>query len=101
MEDISSKQDYNKLLSRTKGIVQRKIDSGLYSDNTLWNNILLQIDDIKTNIVDSDQIFDWTEIYNRYSLGKIAIQCFKEDDEMYQLLTKIFFGAVHYQELQE
>lgn len=96
--DNKTKSYYRQIIDSTLSIAEDLVKEG---GSPLWISIVNQIKDIKENVVDSQSITDWEDIYDRYSLGRIALEYFEEDDEMYQRLCDIFGGAVHYNELPE
>ena len=96
--DNKTKSYYRQIIDSTLSIAESQMQE---SGSPLWISIVNQIKDIKENIVDTQTIADWEDIFDRYSLGRIALEYFEEDDEMYQRLCDIFGGAVHYNELPE
>ena len=52
-------------------------------------------------VIENYSFADWEEIHDRYTLGTLAVRDFPEGDEMQLRLCDIFWGAVHYQELEE
>ena len=93
-----TKSYYRQIIDSTLSIAEDHVKE---SGSPLWISIVNQIKDIKENVVDTQSLTDWEDFYDRYSLGRIAIEYFEEDDEMYQRLCDIFGGAVHYNELPE
>ena len=95
--------------NKTKAYYRQIVDSTLViaenhvkeSDSPLWISIVNQIKDIKENVVETQSITDWEDIYDRYSLGRIALEYFDENEEIYKRLCDIFGGAVHYNELPD
>lgn len=96
--DNKTKSYYRQIIDSTLSIAESQMQE---SGSPLWISIVNQIKDIKENVVNTQSITDWEDIYDRYSLGRIALEYFEEDDEMYQRLCDIFGGAVHYNELPE
>ncbi len=93
-----TKSYYRQIIDSTLSIAEDHVKE---SGSPLWISIVNQIKDIKENVVDTQSLTDWEDFYDRYSLGRIALEYFEEDDEMYQRLCDIFGGAVHYNELPE
>lgn len=93
-----TKAYYRQIVDSTLAIAEDHVKE---SESPLWISIVNQIKDIKENVVETQSITDWEDIYDRYSLGRIALEYFEEDDEMYQRLCDIFGGAVHYNELHD
>ena len=94
--------------NKTKGHFQEIVDDTLLlsegmrdiEQNIIWNSIVNQLQDIKVMIIEKQAFSDWEEIYDRYTLGTIAVREFTEGDEMQIRLCDIFWGAVHYSELE-
>lgn len=66
---------------------------------SIWNSIVNQLRDIKEMVIEKQAIAGWEDIYGRYTLGTVAIRELSENDEMQKRLCDIFWGAVHYTEL--
>lgn len=84
---------YKEILEDTLSISKANLEK---YNTSLWQSIVNQLLDIKDNVIEKQLITDWEEIYDRYTLGTIAIQHFNDDDEMRIRLCDIFGGAVHY-----
>lgn len=98
----STKQGYRQLLLDTYSIVEKRIETSSSNDELmLWQDIIYQINDIRVFVTAQNCSRDWKEIYQRYSIGRIAVQCFDENDEMNHRLSDIFYGAVHYREFAD
>lgn len=93
-----TKKYYNQLLTETLVIVDNYI---VKDSSDLWLHIKKQIEDIKCNIVENNFSIDWEDIYDRYDIGRLAIQEFEEGEEIQLRLFDIFGGAVHYNELTD
>lgn len=98
LSEKKTKHHYKEILEETLSISKDNLNK---YNTSLWNSIVNQILDIKENIVQNQTIDDWEEIYDRYTLGTIAIQNFADDDEMQNRLCDIFGGAVHFDELKD
>ena len=93
-----TKAYYREILDSTLEIAEKQLTN---NENPLWISIVNQIKDIKENVVNTQSITYWEDIYDRYSLGRIALDYFDDDDEMQDRLCDIFGGAVHYSELPD
>lgn len=98
LSENKTKRYYKELLEETLSIAS---DNSKKHNTSMWHSIVNQIIDIKENVVQKQIFDDWEEIYDRYTLGTIAIQNFEENDEMQHRLCDIFGGAVHYKEFKE
>lgn len=98
LETEKTKQYYNEILDRAFFLSEERLSK---EQSVLWNSIVNQLRDIKVTIVEKHELSDWEEVYERYSLGSIAVRELPENDEMQALLCDIFWGAVHYDELSE
>lgn len=67
----------------------------------LYDNILMQLHDIKMNVVKLQEITDSEEVFERYSIGAIAVKNIDDSDELQARLCDIFWGAVHYNKLSD
>ena len=102
LEKDYTKARYSQILQETQQIAENKISLNPQTkDLEMWISIIKQIEDIRDKIVESQILFDWDEIYERYSIGAIGLDCFEDDDEMQMRLSDIFHGAVHFQELKD
>ena len=100
LEKDCSKKRFSQILDETQLIVEEKLlETGQSEECELWASILVQIKDIREKIVKTRSLTDWEDIYERYSIGQLGLQCFEYDDEMHMRLCDIFYGAVHYIEL--
>lgn len=90
-----TKMYYLNILENTRQIILNILNQ---EKTPLWNSILSQIEDIQQKI-NNKIIEDWENVYERYSLGTIAVKCFSDNDEMQLRLMDIFFGIVHFNEL--
>lgn len=95
LSDNYTKKYYLNMLESTRQIILNILNQ---EKTPLWNSILSQIEDIQYKIKNKI-IEDWEDVYERYSIGTIAIKCFSENDEMQLRLMDIFFGIVHFNEL--
>lgn len=93
-----TRQYYNKILMRTLFLSEERL---LKEQSVLWNSIVNQLRDIKVMIVEKQVLSDWEDVYERYTIGTIAVREFPENDEMQARLSDIFWGAVHFKELQD
>lgn len=101
LENDYTKNRYSQILNETMLIAEHKLSQNQQDEDIdMWISIKTQIEDIRKNIVESQVLYDWEEIYERYSIGTIGIDCFDESDEMYMRLCDIFHGAVHYSRLK-
>lgn len=101
LEKDYTKVRYLQILNETIQIAEAEILNKSQDENIeMWLSIKAQIKDIRENIVESRTLSDWEEIYERYSIGSLGLQCFDDDDEMHMRLCDIFHGAVHYSELR-
>lgn len=102
LEKQYTKVRYSEILDETQEIAEKELDKHPeenYCD--MWISIISQIIDIRKKIVDSRLLSDWKEIYERYTIGRIGMDFFDEDDEIYLRLCDIFHGTVHYNELAD
>lgn len=95
LSDNYTKKYYLNMLESTRQIILNILNQ---EKTPLWNSILSQIEDIQYKIKNKI-IEDWEDVYERYSIGTIAVKCFSENDEMQLRLMDIFFGIVHFNEL--
>lgn len=95
LSDNYTKKYYLNMLESTRQIILNILNQ---EKTPLWNSLLSQIEDIQYKIKNKI-IEDWEDVYERYSIGTIAIKCFSENDEMQLRLMDIFFGIVHFNEL--
>lgn len=93
-----TKEHYQKIVDETLLISEERLKK---EQLLLWNSIVNQLQDIKLMIIGKQAFSDWEGIYDRYTLGTIAVREFTEGDEMQARLCDIFWGAVHYSELKE
>lgn len=106
-KDLASdktKTHFKEVLRETQQIVEKELEHSEDTDpedKIIWESILAQILDIRSNIVDAPNITDWEAVYERYSIGQIGLQCFDEGEEMQLRLCDIFYGAVHYCEFPD
>ncbi len=101
LENDYTKNRYSQILNETMLIAEHKLSQNQQDEDIdMWISIKTQIEDIRKNIVESQVLYDWEEIYERYSIGTIGLNCFDGNDEMYMRLCDIFYGAVHYHELK-
>lgn len=98
LSNNQTKAYYRQILDSTLDMAENHMNE---SESPLWISIVNQIKDIKENVVNTQSITDWEDIYDRYSLGRIALEYFEDGDEMQERLCDIFGGAVHYSELPE
>ncbi len=90
------KEILNIALNETRLLVERNPEMGIYKV------IYDQLTDIKDNIIIKNKIFTENEIFNKYTLGAIAVKNFDiEHDEYGQKLSDIFGGAVDYHQMPE
>ena len=102
LEKQYSKTRYSQILDETQHIAEHELSLIPQNENSdIWISIISQIKDIREKIVEKHILFDWEEIYERYSIGAIGIEYFDDDDEMHMRLCDIFHGAVHYFELED
>lgn len=100
LEKECSKERYSQILDETQHIAEHELSlSSKGDDSDIWISIISQIVDIREKIVKTHVLSDWEDIYERYSIGAIGIEYFGEDDEMHRRLCDIFYGAVHYDDL--
>ena len=98
LSDNKNKQHYKKIVDDTLLIAEKRLEErNIYP----WNSIENQLKDIQAMVIEQYSFSDWEEVYDRYTLGTLAVQEFPEGDEMQSRLCDIFWGAVHYQELEE
>ena len=98
LSDNKTQQYYKKIVDDTLLLSKKQLEEGeLYP----WNSIVNQLKDIQAMVIENYSFADWEEIHDRYTLGTLAVRDFPEGDEMQLRLCDIFWGAVHYQELEE
>ena len=93
-----TQNSYNQLVNETLIIAENRRS---LEQTTIWNSIINQLRDIKIMVIEKKTFKDWEEIYERYTLGTIAIHEFSEGDEMRTRLCDIFGGAVDYLSMPE
>ena len=98
LEEEKTVQYYSELLNNTLSIAERRLTK---SQSPLWISIVNQLRDIKEKVIVKQIFSDWEDVYERYTLGIIAIREIPENDEMQARLCDIFWGAVHYNELSD
>lgn len=96
--DKETKSNYRKILDATIALVKQRYE---LTQLPLYNNIYVQLLDIKENVVMSSNFVNPDEIDERYSIGAIATKNFSEDGEMQERLYDIFSGACDYNILLE
>ncbi len=102
LESEYTKKRFLEILSETQKIAEVELSKHEYnSQGDIWVSIISQIKDIREKVVEKQLLTDWEDIYERYSIGSIGLQCFDEQDEMRSRLCDIFAGAVHYRELTD
>lgn len=89
-----TKSYYSQLLEETRQIVIRRHDGTI-----IWQSLLSQIEDIQIMIKNGNVSLCWEDIYERYSMGTIAINYFTKEDEMQLRLLDVFYGIVHFDDL--
>lgn len=96
LSENETQKYYQKILNETLIIAE---EHQRIEQNALWNSIVNQLRDIQKMVVEEYSFSDWEDVYERYTLGTIAIQEFLEGDEMQERLCDIFWGAVHYRSI--
>ena len=97
LSEDKTQQYYSELLNETLTIAEKR----LASDNTnLWHSVVNQLRDIQEMIIEKQALQGWEDVYERYTLGTLVVHELSEKDEMYARLSDIFWGAVHYKELE-
>ena len=101
LEKEYSQKRYRQILDETQEIAEYNLSLTADSDESdIWVSIISQINDIRERIIDKQLLYDWEEIYDRFSIGSIGLEYFDDNDEMRLRLCDIFHGAVHYKELE-
>ncbi|MBK2266493.1 MULTISPECIES: immunity protein Tsi6 family protein [Francisella] len=86
----------NLAIKETEAILEKN------SKITLYNSIYNQLLDIQEQIINNNAILSEDELYDRYSLGAIAVKNFSlENDEYAQKLSDSFGGAFDYSSMPE
>ena len=94
--NLNRKKSYYKLILE-EVIKETEIYLNKSPEISLYRMILNQLKDIELNIVKKNNVFSEDELYNRYSLGAIAVKNFDlETDEYGQKLSDIFGGTFDY-----
>lgn len=96
LSENKTKQYYKKIVDDTLSLAEKRLDEG---NHYPWSSIVNQLKDIQVMVVENYSFADWEEIHDRYTLGILAVQEFPEGDEMQSRLCDIFWGVVHYKEL--
>ena len=92
-----TKQNFIILLEETLVLAKKRLEQ---EQTSMWVSIINQLNDIRLNVVEKYAFNDWEEIHDRYTLGNIAARQLSDDDDLQQRLFSIFWGAVHWNELQ-
>ncbi|WP_312076431.1 immunity protein Tsi6 family protein [Chryseobacterium sp.] len=97
--------------NRTKKYYREIINSALLETEKLlkmspeiiiYQSIYNQLADINEKIIKNHIIFSEDELYNRYSLGALAVKNFDLDNDEYaQKLSDSFGGTFDYNEMKE
>lgn len=98
LSNNKTKDYYQKIVNETLFISEERLKE---EHLLLWNSIVNQLKDIKEMVIEQQAFSDWEEVYDRYTLGTISVREFTEEDEMQARLCDIFWGAVHYSELED
>ena len=93
LSDNKTKLHYKEILNETLLIAEEHLS---LEQTTLWNSIVNQLRDIKEKVVEKQTFTGWEEIYDRYTLGAIAVRDFSDNDEMQDRLCDIYSGAIDY-----
>ncbi len=93
-----SKQSYIDLLEETLNNAQHLLER---EQTTFWKSVVNQLKDIQKNVVEQYNFEDWEEVYDRYTIGTIAAKQLPDGNDMQQRLFSLFWGAVHWKELQK
>lgn len=94
--DNKTKANFGLLLDETIITVQKLLKS---APAEIYVVILSELEDIKETIVTLGIPLDEDEIYQRYSLGSIAIKNLESDSDLYKRITTLFYGVSVYSEL--
>lgn len=89
---------YRQILNETIALLKERNHS---NNSVLYQNLLLQLADLKENVVEKQKYAGWEQINNRYTIGAIATKNFDNNDELKLRLCDIFGGAIHYAEFPE
>jgi len=96
LSKIMKKDYFRKILD--EAIIQAKHEFDSYPDIKLNESILLQLVDIKKQVVENGVRFSEDEAYERYSLGILALRNFGGEDEndYPKKLSDIAWGISYY-----
>ncbi len=95
-----TKSKYNKIIA--EAILETKALMEKFPEISMYKSIYDQIVDIQDQIIIKKIIFTEAEIFDRYSLGSIAVKNFDiENDEFAQKLSDIFGGSIDYSTMSE
>lgn len=97
LSEDKTRQHYSELLDETLLMAEKRLAA---ENTTLWNSVVNQLKDIRVMVIEKQALRDWEEVYDRYTLGSIAAHELSEKDEMNARISDIFWGAVHYRELE-
>lgn len=81
-------------------IAETQLLKDKFPELIMYKGILEQLLDIKKNIVDENKVLSEDDIYDRYSLGAIAVKNFSLENDVYaQKLSDVFGGAFDYYQM--
>lgn len=98
LSDNKTQHYYKKIVDDTLLLAEKRLEEGGFYP---WSSIVNQLKDIQAMVIEKYDFADWEEVYDHYTLGTIAVREFTEEDEMQARLCDIFWGAVHYNELEK
>lgn len=95
LETNETKAYYREILDATTSETERYVRK--FPEISMYENILSQLQDIKEKIVVEQIVLTEDEVFERCSLGAIAVKNFDLENEEYaQRLSDIFGGAMDY-----
>lgn len=98
LAETPSKQEYRQYLNETISFVEELLAKTPFE---LYEEILAELRDIKSYVVDYPIISGWDQVNERFSLGSIATKNLEEGTELRDRLCDVFAGATEYAEMKE
>ncbi|WP_312901930.1 immunity protein Tsi6 family protein [Chryseobacterium taichungense] len=98
-KEVTTQKEYKNLLNELS--VESKNFADKYPQVSIYKSIYNQINDIKNAISNNIRLSE-NEIYERYSIGAIAIKNFDCDQEIFgRKLQDVFGGLFEYWDMPE
>ena len=95
---IPTKKEYQQVLEDTIAFITQL---SIKESAPIYPYIVNELNDIYQVIILNKTNLDSDDISEKYDIGAISIQYFEESEEIHQRLCDVFYGTVHYQELND